>query len=107
MTHKEKEHIFLDMEEKSLLLASKPKESAASALAKLDAVKGRLLASSEKKSDQIWKVWDRAKKQAEALHNLEVIENAESKAAVVKIVYEHKKAMKRIAASYYREMRDF
>ena len=40
------------------------------------------------------------------MHNLEVIENAERKAAVVKIVYEHKKAMKRIAASYYREMRD-
>ena len=56
MNHKEKEHIFLDMEEKSLLLASKPKESAASALAKLDAVKGRLLASSEKKSDQLRKV---------------------------------------------------
>ena len=53
------------MEEKSLLLASKAEESAAAALAKLDAVKGRFLASSEKKSDQPQKVQDRAKKQAE------------------------------------------
>ena len=56
MTHDEKEHIFLDMEEKSLLLASKAEESAAAALAKLDAVKGRLLASLEKKSDHLRKV---------------------------------------------------
>ena len=40
MTHKEKENIFLDTEEKSLLLSSKAKESTAAALAKLDAVKG-------------------------------------------------------------------
>ena len=49
MTHEEKEHIFLDMQEKSLMLASKAKESEAAALAKLDAVKGRLLAFLEKK----------------------------------------------------------
>ena len=73
MTHKEKDHILLDMEEKSLLLASKAEESAAAALAKLDAVKGRFLASSEKNSDQLRKVRDRAKNKAEALRQLEVI----------------------------------
>ena len=45
MTREEKEHILLDVEEKSLLLASKAEESSAAALAKLDAVKGRFLAS--------------------------------------------------------------
>ena len=106
MTHKEKEHIFLDMEEKSLLLAPKAKESAAAALARLDAVKGRLLAFLEKKSDQLRKVRERAKKQAEALRQLEVIEKAEREAAAVKIVDDHKKVMKQITAKHYREMRD-
>ena len=106
MTHKKKEHIFLDMEEKSLLLASKSEEYAAAALAKLGAVKGRLLASSEKKSDQIQKVQDRAKKKYEASRQIEVIEKAERESAVVKIVDEQKKVMKRVAVKHYREMRD-
>ena len=58
MTHEENENILLDMEEKSLMLASKTKESAAAALSELDAVKGKLLASSEKKYDQLRKVRD-------------------------------------------------
>ena len=74
------------MEEKSLLLASKAEEYAASALAKLDAVKGRFLASLEKKSDHIRKVRDQAKKKAEASRQLKVIEKAEPKAAVVNIL---------------------
>ena len=49
MTHEENENIFLGMEDKSLLLASKAEEPAAESLAKLDAVKGRFWASSEKK----------------------------------------------------------
>ena len=106
MTHEDKDHIFLDMEQKSLLLASEAKESAAAALAKLDAVEGRFLASLEKKSDQLWKVRDRAKKQAETSRQLEVIEKSGRESAVVKIVDEHKKVMKRIAAKHYREMRD-
>ena len=40
MTHKEKEHIFLNMEYKSLLIVSKAEEYTAAALAKLGAVKG-------------------------------------------------------------------
>ena len=64
------------MDEKSLLLASKSEESAAAALADFDAIKGRFLASSEKKSDPIQKVRDRAKKQAEALCQIEVTEKA-------------------------------
>ena len=48
MTHEEKDHVLLDMEENSLLLAPKAEESAAAALAKLGAVKGRFLESSEK-----------------------------------------------------------
>ena len=105
MTHEEKEDIFLDMDEKSLLLASKSEESAAAALADFDAVKGRFLASSEKNSDQLRKVRDRAKKQAEELRQLEVIEKSEREAAVVKIVDEHKKVMNLITAKNYREMR--
>ena len=106
MNQEEKEHIFLDMEEKSLLLASKDEESAAAALAKLDDVKGRFLASLVKKSDHLRKVQDRAKKQAEASRKLEVIEKAEREAAVVKIIDEHKKVMKRITEKHYWYMRD-
>ena len=40
VTHEEKEHIFIDMEDKSLLLAPEAKEAEEAALAKLDAVKG-------------------------------------------------------------------
>ena len=54
------------MEEKILLIASKAGESVAAALAKLGAVKGWFLESLEKNSDQLRKVRDRAKKQAEA-----------------------------------------
>ena len=56
ITHEEKEHIFHDMEEKNLLLAPKAEYYSAAALAKLYAVKGRLLASLEKKSDQLRKM---------------------------------------------------
>ena len=94
------------MAEKSLLLASKAKESAAGALAKLDAFKGRFMVSLEKNSDHIRKVRDRAKMQAEASRQLELIEKSEREAAVVKIVDDHKKVMKRITANHYRDMKD-
>ena len=89
-----------------MLLASKSEDSLAADLVKLDALKGQFLASSEKNSDQLWKVKDRAKKQAEALRHLEVIEKTKRKAAVLKIVNENKKVMKRISAKHYREMKD-
>ena len=81
------------------MLASKAKESAAVSLAKLDAVKGRLLVSSDKKSDKLQKMQDWAKKQAEALRQIEVIEKAERETAVVKIVEENKRVMKRIEST--------
>ena len=96
--------IFLDTEEKSPPLASRAEESSAAVLAELDSVEGRFMASSEKESDRLRKVRDRAKKRAEASRRLEVIEKAEREAAVVKIVDEHKRAMKHIAAKHYREM---
>ena len=80
---------------------SKAKESTAAALANLDAAKGQLLASSEKNSDQLRKVRDRAKKKVEALRQLEVTEKAEHEAVMVKIVDEHKKVIKRITAKEY------
>ena len=95
------------MEEKSLLLESKSEESTAAAFDKLDVIKGRFLASLEKKSYQLQKVRDWAKKQAEASRQFEVTEKAKRESAVVKIVDDHKKVIKRIAAKQYREMRDF
>ena len=59
-----------------MLFESKAKESTAADLAKLDAVKGRFLAYSEKKSKQLRKVRDWAKKQAKALRQLKVIDKA-------------------------------
>ena len=87
------------------MLASKAEESAAAALAKLDDVKGRLMASLEKKSDQLRNVRYQAKKQAEASRQLEVIENSELEAAVVNILDDHKKVMKWITAKHYWEIR--
>ena len=72
----------------------------------MDAFKGRFMVSSEKNSDHIRKVQDREKMQAEASRQLEVIEKAKREAAVVKIVDDRKKVMKRITAKHYREMRD-
>ena len=72
----------------------------------MDAVKGRFLTSSEKKSDQIRKVQDQAKKQDESSRQIEVIEKAEREAAVVNILDEQKKVMKRITANHYQDMRD-
>ena len=40
------------------------------------------------------------------MRRLEVIKKAKREATVVKIVDEHKKVMKRIAAKHYREIRD-
>ena len=82
-------------------------ESSAAALAELDSVEGRFPASSEKESDRLRKVRDRAKNQAEALRQIEVIDKPEHEAAVVKIVDYQKKVMKGIAAKHYREMRDY
>ena len=55
----------------------------------------------EKKCDQIWKVRDWSKKQAEASRQIELTEKAECEAAMVKLVDEHKKVMKRITVKYY------
>ena len=64
------------------------------------------MASSDKESDQLRKVRDWAKKQSEASRQLDLIDKTKREAAVVKIVNEHKKVMKRITAKHYREMRD-
>ena len=73
-----------------MLIMPKAKESAAAALAKLDVVKGRSLESLEKKSDQLRKLQNRAKKQAEASRHINIIEKDEREDAVVKIVDDKK-----------------
>ena len=64
------------------------------------------MTSSEKNSDQIRKVQDQSKKQAEASRQIKVTEKAKREASVVKILDEPKKVMKWITAKHYQEMRD-
>ena len=59
------------------------------------------------KSDQLRKMRDQAKKQAEASCQLEVIEKAKRQAAVVNILDENKNMIKQITAKHYRGMSFF